>query len=419
MNITTLANGLRVATDALNGVETAAIGVWVNIGARDETPDVNGVSHMLEHMAFKGTKRRNAQALVEEVENVGGQINAYTSRESTAYYLRVLAADVPMAVDILGDILLNSTFDPEELERERAVIIQEIGQCADTPDDIIFDQFQEVAYPDQSLGRPILGSHARVEGMTRDAIAGYMARNYSADRMVLAAAGKVDHDALVRMAETAFAGLPRQGARAGDAALYQGGDRNEARDLEQVHLVLGFNGVAYDDPDYYAVSVLSSLLGGGMSSRLFQEIREKRGLVYSVYTFTAAYRDGGLFGVYAGTGEEEVSTLMPVLGEELRKVGTTVTEDELKRVKAQLKAGMLMAMENTRARAERLAQHLMVYGRVIPPDEIVAEIDRVDIAAVERAARRLFAGKPTLATLGRLGKLSAMQTFAQSLRAAE
>jgi predicted Zn-dependent peptidase len=374
---------------------------------------------MLEHMAFKGTTTRTAEAIVDEVESVGGQINAYTSRENTAYYLRVLAADVPMAVDILADILQNSTFDPAELERERAVIIQEIGQCADTPDDIIFDHFQEVAYPDQSLGRPILGSHERVAGMTRDAIAGYMARNYSADRMVLAAAGKVDHDALVRQAETAFAGLPRQSAAAGDMARYRGGDRNEDRDLEQVHLVLGFDGVAYNDPDYYAVSVLSSLLGGGMSSRLFQEIREKRGLVYSVYTFTASYRDGGLFGVYAGTGEEEVPTLMPVLGEELRKVGNTVTEDELKRVKAQLKAGLLMAMENTRARAERLAQHMMVYGRVIPPAEIMEKVDGVDIAAVERAASRLFAGAPTLATLGRLGKLPAMRSFADSLRAAE
>ncbi|MFM2130194.1 MAG: hypothetical protein RL477_1740, partial [Pseudomonadota bacterium] len=278
VEVTRLANGMTVATDTLSGVETAAIGVWVGVGARHETPEVNGVSHMLEHMAFKGTGRRTAQSLVEEVENVGGQINAYTSRENTAYYLRVLAADVPMAVDILADILQNPTFDGEELERERAVIIQEIGQCEDTPDDVIFDHFQATAFPAQALGRSILGTHDLVAGMTRESIAGYMKGHYGADRMVLAAAGKVDHHALVRLAETSFTALPILGKTRPDAARYGGGERLQERELEQVHVVLGFPGVAYDDPDYSTISVLSSVLGGGMSSRLFQEVREKRGL---------------------------------------------------------------------------------------------------------------------------------------------
>jgi predicted Zn-dependent peptidase len=419
IQVTRLANGLTVATDHMDGIETAAIGVWVGIGARHEAPEINGVSHMLEHMAFKGTKRRSAQDIVEEVEGVGGQINAYTSRENTAYYLRVLAEDVPMAVDILADILQNSTFEPEELERERAVIIQEIGQCNDTPDDVIFDQFQEVAYPDQSLGRPILGSEKLVAGMSREDIAGYMTRQYGAERMVLAAAGKVDHDALVRLAEEALGGLRSSSPEAGAPANYCGGERAEDRALEQVHLVLGFEGISYGDDDYYAASVLSSVLGGGMSSRLFQEVREKRGLVYSIYTFSSSYKDGGLFGIYAGTGADKVPELMPVLGDELRKVGATVTDVEIDRVKAQLRAGMLMAMENTRARVERLGQHILVYGRPVPPDEIMTRINAVDRAALARVAKRLFAGKPTLAALGRIGKLGPLPAFAEAQGAAE
>jgi predicted Zn-dependent peptidase len=419
VEVTKLANGMTVATDVVSGVETAAVGVWVAVGARHETADVNGVSHMLEHMAFKGTKRRTALDIVEEVEDVGGQINAYTSRENTAYYLRVMAADVPMAVDILADILQNSTFDPEELERERAVIIQEIGQCDDTPDDVIFDYFQETAFPAQALGRPILGSHDLVSGMTREAVAGYMSGHYGADRMVLAAAGKVDHAALVRLAEEAFAGLPKRGPTSPDPARYSGGDRLVERDLEQVHLVLGFDGVPYDHPDYYTISVLSSLLGGGMSSRLFQEVREKRGLVYSIYTFASSYRDGGLFGIYAGTSAGEIPTLMPVLSEELRKVGGTVTEVELKRTKAQLKAGLLMALEHTRGRAERIAQQMLIYGRPVPAEEIVARIDAVDIAAISRLAGRIFSGRPTVTALGRTEAFGRLPSFAQSMSAAE
>jgi len=419
VNVSKLRNGLTVVTDAMASVETAAIGVWVGVGARHETAAVNGVSHMLEHMAFKGTTRRTAQAIVEEIEDVGGQINAYTSRENTAYYLRVLAEDVPMAVDILADILQNSTFDPDELERERAVILQEIGQCNDTPDDLIFDRFQEVAYPGQSLGRSILGTEERVGGLSRDEIKGYMAGHYGADRMVLAAAGKVDHGALVRLAEAAFGDMPALGPLAGEPGHYRGGREIAPRDLEQAHLVLGFEGVAYGDPDYYAVSVLSSVLGGGMSSRLFQEIREKRGLVYSIYTFSSAYQDGGLFGLYAGTGEDEVETLMPVLADELGRIGASVTDVEINRVKAQLRAGLLMAMENTRARAERLGQHILVYGRPVPPDEIMAKIDAVDRNAVARSAARIFRSPPTLAAIGRTGRLAAMKPFAEAMQAAE
>ena len=417
VHVTRLANGMAVASDAMDGIETAAVGVWVGAGARDETPELNGVSHMLEHMAFKGTRRRSAADIVDEVESVGGHINAYTSRENTAYYLRVLAKDVPLAVDILADILRNSTFDPDELERERAVIVQEIGQAADTPDDVIFDHFQAVAYPGQALGRPVLGSLETVSALRRDAVARYMGENYGAERMVLAAAGKVDHDALVRLAEEHFAAIPARGAAPEEPARYVGGEDIRPRDLEQVHIILGFEGVAYEDPDYYAMSALSAILGGGMSSRLFQEIREKRGLVYSIYSFASSYRDGGLLGVYAGTGEDEVAALMPVLTGELARIGATITRHEIERVKAQLKAGLLMAMERTRARAERLGQHMLIYGRPLPPEEIVERIEAVDEAAIARVAGRVFSGSPTLAALGRVGRFGGLPSVTESLRA--
>ncbi|MFB3055120.1 MAG: M16 family metallopeptidase [Alphaproteobacteria bacterium] len=403
VEVSRLSNGFAVATDRMDHVETVAIGVWVGIGARHESPELNGVSHMLEHMAFKGTARRSAQDIVNQVESVGGQINAYTSRENTAYYLRVLAGDVGLAVDILADILQNSTFEAEELERERAVILQEIGQCTDTPDDLVFDQFQETAYPDQAIGRSILGTSDNVRALDRAALDGYMERCYGADRMVLAASGKVDHAAILRLAEDSFGAMAARGVAEPEDATYRGGHHAEQRELEQLHLVLGFDGLAYEDPDFYTMSVLSSVLGGGMSSRLFQEVRERRGLVYSIYTFNTAYQDGGLFGLYAGTGKEEVGELMPVVMDQLSTIGDTVSSEEIARVKAQLKAGLLMAMENTSARAERLGQHLLIFGRPIPVEEIVERIDAVDAAAIGRLASRVFGGAPTLAALGPVG----------------
>ena len=412
IEVTTLDNGLRVVTDVIDTVETAAVGVWIGVGARHENKEINGVAHLLEHMAFKGTDRRSARAIAEEIESVGGHLNAFTSRENTAYYARVLKDDVPLAVDILADILQNSTFETEELERERAVIIQEIGQAFDTPEDVVFDRFQETAYPGQPLGRPILGSAENVGAMSRETIAGYMRENYAARAMVLAASGRVEHDVLVKIAEDAFAALPTNGGPKRAPARYRGGDVFEARELEQVHLVLGFDGVPFKDDDYFTLSVLSNLLGGGMSSRLFQEIREKRGLVYSIYSFTAAYADGGLFGVYAGTGEKQVEELLPVLCEEIANVGADITDDELARVKAQLKAGILMALESTSARLERIGSHLLVYGRVLDVAEVVEAIEAVDAKAIDRVAAKLMASRPSFAALGPVGRLEAMGSLA-------
>ena len=411
IRITTLGNGLRVVTDEMAAVETVSVGVWGAVGTRHEAKEQNGISHLLEHMAFKGTERRSAQAIVEEIEDVGGHLNAYTGRENTAYFAKVLADDLPLAVDIIADILQNSTFDEQELKRERAVIIQEIHQAQDTPDDIIFDHFQEAAFPDQPMGRPVLGSAELVEGMERQTIMDYMRGEYSAERIVLAAAGKLDHDAFVAAAEAAFTGLAQNPEAAPEPLLYQGGEYRESRDLEQVHLVLGFAGLSHDDPDHYALAVFSTLFGGGMSSRLFQEAREKRGLVYNIYSFSTSYDDGGLFGIYAGTGRTEAAELMPLISEQLLRGCEAVSDSEVARARAQLKANTLMGLESTSARCEQAARQLQVFGRVIPTDEIIAKIDAVGSQDVLRAAGRVAASKPTFATIGPDG--SNIETLAQ------
>ncbi|MDP6515578.1 MAG: pitrilysin family protein [Alphaproteobacteria bacterium] len=404
--ITTLANGLRVITEDMPAFETASVGMWVDAGARSETSSLNGISHLLEHMAFKGTERRSARDIAEEIEAVGGHLNAYTSREQTAYFARVLKDDLALAVDLLADILQHAAFDSDELERERAVVIQEIGQAHDTPDDIIFDHFQATAYPAQPLGRPVLGTADGVAALTREALAGYMSHHYQADRMVLSGSGRIDHEALVALAEDMFVALGSNTAPDFDGASYIGGDFRDDRDLEQAHVVLGLDGVAYDDDDYYVVQVLSTVLGGGMSSRLFQEVREKRGLAYAVYSFSASYVDGGLFGVYAGTGPGSCAELMTVVCDELDKVADSVTEGEVARARAQLKSGLLMSLESSSARCEQLARQLLIFGRHIPTAEIVERIDGVDAARITGVQQRLLGGaKPSLAAIGPVASL--------------
>ena len=415
VQITRLPSGLTVATDSMPGVATVSLGAWIGAGTRHETPELNGIAHLLEHMVFKGTERRSAQAIAEEIEAVGGHLNAYTSRENTAFYAKVLAEDAPLALDIVADILQRSTFLEEELERERAVVLQEIGQAYDTPDDIVFDHFQETAYPDQSLGRPVLGESRTVSGLGRSALWDYLRAHYGPQQMVVAAAGKIEHREFVARAAEAFThdGFACNGAT--DPAAYRGGDRRERRDLEQVHLLLGFDGVGYLDDDYYALSALSTLFGGGMSSRLFQEVREKRGLVYSVYSFHSAFLDGGLFGIYAGTGSKEVRELVPVVCDELAKLTLGVSEEELDRARAQLRAALLMSRESSSARAEQIAQQLLIYGREVPVEEILAKIAAVTAADVQRVARRLLASAPTVTAIGPLRHLESAERIAARL----
>ena len=415
IRVTTLPSGLVVVTERMDRVETVSFGAYVASGTRHEAAEENGVSHFLEHMAFKGTERRTAAGIAEEIEAVGGHINAYTAREQTAYYVKVLKEDTALGADIIGDILTHSTFDPDELERERGVILQEIGQTNDTPDDVIFDHFQETAYPNQPMGRPVLGTEKLIRGMKRDTLMRYMRTHYTTSNTLIAAAGNLHHEEIVDLAQRHFADLPTHPTHAPTAGTYAGGEFRESRDHDQVHIVLGFPAVGYSDPDYYPTLLLSTLLGGGMSSRLFQEIREKRGLVYSIYSFAAPQLDGGIFGIYAGTGESEAAELMPVTLDELQKVQTTVTEAELARARAQVKASLLMSLESTGSRCEQIARQIQVHGRIIPTAETVGKINAVTPHDIQRAATRIFRAAPTLATMGPANLVPAVPSIAERL----
>ncbi|MBL4908200.1 MAG: insulinase family protein [Sneathiella sp.] len=413
VKVSTLQNGMRVISDPMPHLETAAVGVWVDTGARHETPAENGISHVLEHMAFKGTEKRSALEIAESIEAVGGHLNAYTSRDQTAYFARVLKDDVPLATDILADILQKSTFDAEELAREKEVIVQEIGQTNDTPDDIIFDHLQETAFPKQSFGRSILGTSELVRGFKRETISGYLKDRYIGSGMVLSASGAIDHDELVTLAEELFSDLSVSGRTGMDAANYEGGEFREVRDLEQVHFALSVPGVSYSDDDFYASQILSGLLGGGMSSRLFQEVREKRGLCYSVFSFSSSFADTGLFSVYAGTGPDQIEELSGVIIDELLKATETITEKEVDRARAQHKAGLLMGQESPAARCEVHARQMLIYGRVIPPAEITAQINAVSAERIQQVAKRLFAtATPTVAAMGPINKLESFDRIA-------
>jgi len=399
-NVTTLPNGLRIVTDSIPHVETVTCGLWVDVGARHEPAPINGISHVLEHMAFKGTERRTALQIVEEIEAVGGYLNAYTSREATAYHARILKDNVGLAVDILADILQNSTFDATEFAREQSVIIQEIGQTIDTPDDIVFDYFQEKCFPDQPMGRAILGTSEIIQSLTPQQVKTYMKDHYGAQQMVFAAAGKLNHEELVNLVSEKFSALPLDCPKEAAPAQYKGGTLHQARDLEQTHIVLGFEGLPFGHPDYYTASVLSTILGGGMSSRLFQEIREKRGLVYTIYTFSSSYRDSGIFGLYAGGSPKQVAELLPVVQEELQRLPKTLELSEINRAKAQLKSSLMMSLESTTARCEQLANHMLIYGRPIPPRETLEKVDAVSLDQIALLANTLFSRPQTLATIG-------------------
>jgi predicted Zn-dependent peptidase len=412
ITLSKLNNGLTIVTDTMPHLESASVGVWVNAGARNERPFEHGLSHMLEHMAFKGTKTRSARAIAEEIERVGGYLNAYTAREQTAYYARVLKADVALAVDLIADILQNSTFDAAELERERGVIIQEIGQAEDTPDDIIFDHLQAKAYPSQPMGRPILGTIESVSGFGADALRTYMARHYHAPAMTLIASGAVEHAEIVKLAEDKFSGLTTGSPTIADPGVYGGGDFRGHDDLEQAHVTLAWPGLPLDHPDLFVSQVYSTTLGGGMSSRLFQEVREKRGLCYSIYSFGQSFKDCGLFGVYAGTSGDQAGELLKVVANEMQGMATNTNADEVARAKAQLKAGMLMALESPSSRCEQVSGQLWAFGRLLPMKEIIERLDAIDEGAVRRFAGGVAKGPMSLAAMGPVSKLDSYDTLA-------
>ena len=417
LRITTLSNGFRIVTEAMPGLLSASAGGWVTAGGRHERAEQNGIAHFLEHMAFKGTKKRSALKIAEEIEDVGGYINAYTSREMTAYYARVLSPDVALALDVIADIVLNPVFDKKEIETERHVILQEIGQALDTPDDIIFDWLQEASYPDQPFGRTILGPSERVAGFGRADLTGFVAEHYGPDQMILAAAGGVDHDSIVAQATELFGHLKPVGEPRVQQARFAGGERREVKDLEQVHFALAFEAPGYRDADVYAAQVYATAMGGGMSSRLFQKIREERGLCYSIFAQSGAYEDTGQITVYAGTSAEEIGDLVGLTLDELKRAADDMSEAEVNRARVQLKAGMLMGLESPSSRAERNARLLAIWGRVPGVEETVARIDAVSTADVRRYGADMVQAKSALALYGPVAKAPDLGAIRERLAA--
>ncbi|WP_181699296.1 M16 family metallopeptidase [Chthonobacter albigriseus] len=413
VEITELPSGITVVTHGMSHLASTALGVWVGAGSRSEEASENGISHLLEHMAFKGTSKRSAVEIAEEIENVGGELNAATSIENTSYYARVLAGDVALALDILADILQDSVFDPEELAREKHVIGQEIGAALDTPEDLVFDFFQEAAFPGQPIGRPILGSVETVTGFSDAALKSYLNRHYTGSRTVIAAAGKVEHDELVNLALEKFEGYPASPPPGEANAAYRGGEKREERDLMEAQIVLGFPGTSYYADDYTTAQIAASVLGGGMSSRLFQEIREKRGLCYSVYSFHWGFRDTGIFGVSAATGESDAQVLVETTLDEIERAIGTISEAEVARAKAQLRAGLLMTLESPAARAGQIARQILVHGREIPLDELVEKIDAVTPRLVsDYLAKMVVSASPTLAAIGPIADVPRLDAIA-------
>lgn len=394
----TLDNGLRVVTWALPGLETAAIGLTIDTGSRFEAAEVNGVAHMLEHMVFKGTRRRSARQIAEEIEAVGGQLNAFTGRDITSFYARVLAGDLPLGLDMVADLITEPLLDPDELTREREVVLQELGQAIDTPDDIVFDHLYAAAFPGQGLGRAVLGTEPSIRAIDRPALVDWLDRQYRAGSVVLTAAGKVDHAEIVAMARDRLSGIAagkRAGASPSEAVL--GGEHRDERDLEQVQVALALPGPHYTDPDYYPLMLFGTALGGGMSSRLFQDVREERGLVYSIYSYVSAYTDTGYFGLSFATGAELAREAAERTMVTLAQAAAGLDAAELARAKAQVKASLLMGLESCTGMIEQMARQVLLIDRVATTAEIVARIDAVTLDAVCASARRMLERADALA----------------------
>lgn len=397
-----LNNGVRVWVDPMDGLESAAVGIWVRAGAIDEAPEENGVAHLLEHMAFKGTAARTARQIAEDIENVGGYLNASTGYSKTGYYARVLKADIALAFEILADILTAPLFDEDELAKEREVVVQEIGEAADAPDDAVMDVIQSLCFGDHALGRPILGSIEAVRSHTSERLRSFMARHYAPSDMVIAASGAVSVDDFVRLSEDLLGARASVERHARERApRYVGGARHDPRDIEQTHIAFAFPGSSVKDGDYFATRIFSECLGGGMSSRIFQSVREERGLAYSVYSFSDSYDEVGATGVYVGTDSGNAAEATALVRAEIENLSKTPTDAEIKRARAMLKSTMLMGLENPATRAETAVGQLFAHGRLLSTEEISARLEAVSAHDIRGVARKtLEAGAPSLAIVG-------------------
>lgn len=400
MQLTTLGNGLHVASREMPGLETAAVGLYAEAGSRHETARVNGLAHLFEHMVFKGAGSRSAREISEAIEDVGGDLNAATDRDSTSFTASVMAEHIPLAVELIADMILAPHFTPEELEREKDVVLQELGEARDTPGDIIFDNLWSVAFEDQPLGRSILGDEASIAAITLDDLHGWRQGQYRAGGVTLVAAGKVNHARLVDLAERHFAGLPEGGIASPDPARFTGGSHVGRGSADQAHLAFAYQGPAQLDADYYAARLFADAVGGGMSSRLFQQLREDRGLAYSVYASLSPYRDIGLLSLYAATARRQAAAAAALIEEIVADAAQTITPREVDRVRTQAKAGMLMAMESSWGQAGYVARQLALHGRLVEPSEVLADLEAVTVDQVRAAGQAMLAGPRAHATLG-------------------
>ena len=405
MRATRLPNGIRIVSEELSALGSVTVGIWVENGSRYERPEQAGISHFLEHLFFKGTERRTAAQIAEEIDAVGGVLNAFTGKEYTCYYAKVLDEHLPLALDLLADVFTHSQFAEEEIERERTVIVQEISQIEDTPDDYVHDLFAQAFWSDHPLARPIAGTAATVSSFRRPEFLAFFGERYRPDRILVAGAGNLRHEALAEVAATHLG--PLGGATSfvdGPPPVAHGGLLVHEKDLEQVHLCFGSPGISQHDEDRYAAHLLNSALGGGMSSRLFQEIRERRGKAYTVYSFLTSYRDSGYTGVYVGTSAEWVHEVADCVRQETaRIVREGLSATELARVKTQMKGGMQLGLETSDSRMSRIAKNEIYYGRDVPIAEVAARFDAVTNDDVVRVASRLFgSGVLQLTVLGDL-----------------
>ena len=413
--ITTLDNGLRIVTHKMPAFESVFFGVWNNVGSRDEHESINGTAHFLEHMAFKGTKTKSAQQIAEKVESVGGFINAFTSKETTAYIVNLLGEDINIGIEVISDILQNSTFENKELERERGVILQEIGMYLDDPASMVGSYWQNSAYPEQPIGREILGKKEIIQSIEREKIVNFMQTNYHPAKMVVSAAGKVNHDYFVEQITNSMTNLSKGKTNNRIKATYKGGEYRENKKLEQIHFMLGFEGLSYQNEDRYALKIFSTIMGGGMSSRLHEEIREKRGLVYDIYTSVQSFSDSGNFIVGGGTGKKEIKELLPVLCNELVNAPKNLTEKEIEKSKKQLKTNTLMGLESTFANANINANQLFRHGKLIEVEETIKKIDNVTKSSIEIIAKRLLLSKPTISAIGPIQELESLDKIQNRL----
>ena len=403
--LTVLPNGLRIISSERPELETVSIGVWVRTGAACETTANNGISHFLEHMVFKGSQKRTLEQISDDIENVGGQINAYTAREFTSFYARMLKGDAELALDVIADMLRHPTFPEDELIKEREVVVQEIKQSIDTPDEVVFDNLQELAFKNQGIGSNILGPIDNVRSFTAKDLYNYLQTNYAGENMIVAAVGNIKHEQLVRYSQERFSDLQSKVSFTQPAQIYCGGFKSEKRDIEQAHMAMCFESFPYYNRKYFAAMIMSNVLGGGTSSRLFREIRDKRGLVYSVYSFANSHTGSGLFGIYAGTGAEALPQLMPVLCDEVQKIcNEKITEAELRRAQTQMKSTILMSIESSSAVSEVLARQHLIYNRIIPIQEMIDDIEAVTLEDVLSVSQHIFSSRPSYSLVGAFDK---------------